>query len=140
VGRIALVSTATDTVCRQRGRGSSSKQEQFKVYDVFNPTGENIPINFTLTQTVNGGEYLIAPLCVSDTNGNVSTTFKSGIRSGTVQLVAQAKQDSANINFVGRQVNLYKDRSYSIYRAYKCFHSAAFNPECWRTETASINI
>ena len=97
VGKISLVNTATDTVVVNGGGGSSSTQVQFKVYDVFNNPAKNIPINFALTQTVNGGEYLSPQSAVSDSNGNVSTTFKSGIRSGTVQLVAQAKQDSANI-------------------------------------------
>ena len=97
VGKITLVNTATDTVVVNGGGGSSATQVQFKVYDVFNNPARNIPINFSLTQIVNGGEYLSPVSAVSDTNGNVSTTFKSGIRSGTVQLVAQAKQDSANI-------------------------------------------
>jgi hypothetical protein len=95
VGSITLTpNNFPDTVVVSGGGGIKSKQVQFKVMNVYNQPGNGIPINFEFTKSVSGGEYLSPVSAKTDSNGLVSVTFNSGIRSGNVQFVARAKRDS----------------------------------------------
>jgi hypothetical protein len=103
VGKIVLMNGDPDTVTVS-GAGVSTKALQFKVLDVFDKPAANVPINFTVTRSVNGGEYLTPQSATSDVNGLVSTTITSGIRSGLVQVMAQAQVGTQSINSAVKSV------------------------------------
>ncbi len=74
------------------------KNLKFQVLNALGQPSKNIAVQFTLTQSTGGGEYLETRSAVSDSNGVVSTKLVSGIRSGTVQVVAQVSSDSITVS------------------------------------------
>ncbi|MCX6136749.1 MAG: hypothetical protein NTV54_04545 [Ignavibacteriales bacterium] len=97
VGKIVLMNSDPDTVTVS-GAGVATKVLQFKVLDVFDKPAANVPVNFEVTRSVNGGEYLTPQSAISDVNGLVATTITSGIRSGLVQVMAKAQAGTQSIN------------------------------------------
>jgi hypothetical protein len=97
VGSIALVNPLVDSI-RVAGVGlPNSTVIEARVLTATGQPSENIPVNFTITKSVDGGEYLSSPISMTNSSGIATTTLFSGIKSGTVQVHASVKRDSLAI-------------------------------------------
>jgi hypothetical protein len=106
VGQIVLLNPNPEDITVTGGGGVTSKLVQFKVLDLFGNPAKNIPVIFAVTKTANGGEYVSPTYATSDSNGLVSTTVVSGIRSGTVQIVAEVIEDSLSLSSPPKIINI----------------------------------
>lgn len=95
VGSISVVNASTDSLVVNGGGSPTSKDMQVKVLDALGNPAPNIPVNFEITRSVNGGEYLSSSLVVTNSSGIAATTLNSGIRSGLVQVTASVKREAA---------------------------------------------
>lgn len=97
VGSIQIVNTATDTIVVA---GAGTPNSAIITAKVLNATGQpssNVPVSFTITRSVNGGEYLSNVISVTDANGLASTTLFSGVKAGLVQVQAIVRRDTLSI-------------------------------------------
>ena len=85
-----MVNPAIDSLTVTGGGGISSEPIQFQVLDFYNNPIPNVQVQFSIFQSVGGGEYFNPTVATSDVNGKVQTTLFAGIRSGLVQVVAKA--------------------------------------------------
>ncbi|KAB2920671.1 MAG: hypothetical protein F9K22_14855, partial [Bacteroidetes bacterium] len=94
VGSIALVNPNPDSI-RVAGAGTpNSIQVQAQVLTANGQPSPNIPVNFAIVRSVDGGEYLSNTLSVTDAGGIATTTLNSGVKAGLVQVQAVVKRDS----------------------------------------------
>ncbi|MEW6061580.1 MAG: hypothetical protein AB1600_06505, partial [Bacteroidota bacterium] len=97
VGSIQIVNTATDTIVVA---GAGTPNSAIITAKVLNATGQpssNIPVSFTITRSVNGGEYLSNVIAATDANGLATTTLFSGVKAGLVQVQATVRRDTLSI-------------------------------------------
>ena len=97
VGSVKVINPSVDSLTVTGGGGVSSEAVQFQVLNVSGNPTPNAPVQFSIAQSVGGGEYLNPTVATSDVGGKVQTTLIAGIRSGLVQIVAKAKNDTATI-------------------------------------------
>ncbi|HTY36753.1 MAG TPA: hypothetical protein VMH23_06565, partial [Bacteroidota bacterium] len=67
-----------------------------------------ILVNFSISPTngLGGGEFLSPISAYTDANGQVKTTFNSGIRSGVVQIVASSTVNGQNITVASGKITI----------------------------------
>ena len=97
VAQVVVLSPSIDSLTVTGGGGVSSEVVQFQVLSVTNKPAQNIPVQFSIVQSVGGGEYFNPTIAASDVNGKVQTTLFAGIRSGLVQIVAKVKKDTVTV-------------------------------------------
>lgn len=98
VALIAVVDRKVDTITVAGGGGVQSQLMRFQVLNVNNKPTAGVPIQFEMTKTAGGGEYLAPTVATSDDSGLVQTTLFAGIRAGLVQIVAKSRKDTVTIS------------------------------------------
>lgn len=97
VGSISLVNSAVDSI-RVAGVGlPNSTLIEAKVLTAGGQPSANVPVNFSIVKSVDGGEYLSNPLSTTDAAGIASTTLFSGVKAGIVQVQAIVRKDTLAI-------------------------------------------
>jgi len=97
VGSIQIVNTATDTIVVSGAGTPNSAVITAKVLNATGQPSSNIPVTFTITRSVDGGEYLSNVISVTDANGLATTTLFSGVKAGLVQVQATVRRDTLSI-------------------------------------------
>jgi hypothetical protein len=104
VSSMTLVNPAMDSIYVNGGGIPNSIPVQVKVLDASNNPSPNVPVDFSIVKSVNGGEYLTQSIAVTDINGIATAVFKSGIKSGLVQIVGSIKRDSISISTANKNI------------------------------------
>lgn len=114
VGSIALVDPDPDSI-RVAGAGTpNSVQIQAQVLTANGQPSPNIPVNFAIVRSVDGGEYLSNTLSVTDAGGVASTILNSGVKAGLVQVQAVVKRDSLAVGSEPKNVYIRTGQLASI--------------------------
>lgn len=97
LGSLLLVNSAVDSIVVNGAGFPVSNAIQVKALNTNNNPLINVPILFTITKTVGGGEYLSSFVVPTNTNGIATVTYHAGIRPGLVQIQASAKENESTI-------------------------------------------
>lgn len=98
VGSITIVNNIVDSLVAVGAGSPNSTVIQAKVLTAGGVPSNDVPVNFSIVRSVNGGEYLSNTTARTNSSGVASVTLFSGIRSGLVQVQAAVRKDSLSIS------------------------------------------
>ncbi len=98
VGSINLVSSSIDSIVVSGAGSPNAINIQARVLTSTGGPSSNIPVNFSIVKSVNGGEYISNSIAYTNASGVATTTLNAGVRSGLVQVQASVRRDSLSMN------------------------------------------